>query len=94
MRRGLYRHYDLVVMQNGKEVDLPRAVSDPGPISDKDFTALKPGEKVTHELTKFATVLDRLPPGEYTAAVRFWQNPFESYKTRFLSPEVKFKIEK
>ena len=47
-------YYDLEVTDSEKVVDLPRAISDPGPISDKDFVALKPGEAVTVHLSDFA----------------------------------------
>jgi hypothetical protein len=86
-------YFDLEVSQNGKQVSVPRAISDPGPITDDDFATLKPGEKMTHKLTRFAAALDRLPAGEYTAVVRFWR-PDEPYKKAYASSEAKLKIEK
>jgi hypothetical protein len=86
-------YYDLQVYQDGKQVSLPRAISDPGPITDDDFATLKPGEKITHDLTRFAPALDRLPAGEYTAFVRFWR-PGEPPKKAYASSEAKFKIKK
>jgi hypothetical protein len=86
-------YFDLEVSQNGKRVSVPRSISDPGPITDDDFATLKPGEKVTHKLTRFAAALDRLPAGEYTAVVRFWR-PGDSSEKAYASSEAKFKIEK
>lgn len=47
---------------------------------------MKPGEKVTFELTRFAAALGMLPPGQYQARVRFWQDPFQPATTGLLSP--------
>src|SRR5438067_221014 len=57
-------YYDLAVTQGGKLVDMPRMISDPGPPIEQDFLELKPGEKVTFELTRFASGLGWLPPGK------------------------------
>jgi hypothetical protein len=86
-------YFDLEVTRDGKPVDLPRAISDPGPISDKDFVTLPVGEKVTYELTRFATAFEKLPPGEYKARVRFWR-PSQGREKSYLSPEAPFKVEK
>jgi hypothetical protein len=92
-RRDLqHTYYDLEVTDGEKVVDLPRAISDPGPISDRDFVALKPGEAVTVHLSDFAPALERLPPGRYKARVRFWQDPYKSRKTSFLSPPAEFVV--
>jgi len=87
-------YYDLQVTAGDKAVDLPRGISDPGPISAKDFVTLKAGEAVTLELSRFALALERLPPGRYKARVRFWQDPYESSATSFLSPPVEFVVQK
>jgi hypothetical protein len=86
-------YFDLEVTRDGKPVDLPRAISDPGPISDKDFVTLPAGEKATYELTRFATAFEKLPAGEYKARVRFWR-PSEGHEKSYLSPEAPFKVEK
>jgi hypothetical protein len=85
-------YYDLEVTQGGKTVDIPRAISDPGPIVEKDYLSLKPGEKVTFELTRFAAALGKLPAGTYQARVRFWQDPFQSAKTAVFSPYAEFVV--
>jgi hypothetical protein len=86
-------YFDLEVTHDGKTVNLPRAISDPGPISDDDFVTLQPGKKETHELTRFAAALNQLPAGAYSARVRFWR-PEERFEKSYLSPEAKFTIEK
>jgi hypothetical protein len=86
-------YFDLEVTRDGKRVSVPRAISDPGPITDDDFVTLQPGQKVTYELTKFASGLHLLPPGDYKAAVRFWR-PGAGFEKSYLSPEATFTIEK
>ena len=87
-----HTYYELRVTQGGKPVNLPVAVSDPGPVTDKDFLSLAPGRSLTFQLTSFPMPLDRLAPGTYTASVLFWQDPYRSQKTSFPSPEVKFTV--
>jgi hypothetical protein len=88
-RRDLqHTYYDLEVTQEGKPVNLPRAISDPGPVMDDDYLLLKPGAMVTFELSRFPFELEWLPRGRYQARVRFWQNPSQSYTTSFYSPAV------
>ena len=85
-------YYDLEVTQGGKAVDVPRAISDPGPLGEKDFLNLKAGEKVTFELTRFAAALGRLPPGAYRARVRLWQDPLQPATSAFFSPYAEFTV--
>jgi hypothetical protein len=85
-------YYDLVVTQMGKVVDIPRAISDPGPIGEKDFRNLKASEKVTFELSRFAAALEKLPPGKYKARVRFWQDPCQPATSAYFSPYAEFTV--
>jgi hypothetical protein len=85
-------YYDLEVTQGGKTVDIPRIISDPGPIGEKDFVILKPGEVVTFELSRFATSLESLLPGKYQARVRFWQDSLKSFRTSFFGPAAEFVV--
>jgi hypothetical protein len=87
-----HTYCDLEVLRNSKVVFVPRAISDPGPISDADTFILKPGDKAMFELTSFASAWDRLPPGKYRARVRFWQDPLQSSKTSVYSPEAPFEV--
>lgn len=85
-------YYSLEVRRGGRAVDIPRQISDPGPIGENDFLTLKPGETVTFELTRFAVVLERLLPGKYQARIRFWQDPFQPGKSAFFSPYADFTV--
>jgi hypothetical protein len=85
--------YDLEVTQGGKEVDVPRIISDPGPIVENDFLELKPGEKVSFELTRFPSMFGMLPVGFYQARVRFWQVPYEPGQTFLYSSYAEFTVQ-
>ncbi len=85
-------YFNLEVRQGGKPVSVPRAISDPGPVTDSDYVTLKPGESVTHELQRFASAWERLPAGKYTAVVRVW--PPGDREKSFFSSEAKFEISK
>jgi hypothetical protein len=86
-------YYDLKVTRDGKAVNVPRAISDPGPTTDDDFVTLKPGDKVTYDLTRFAAALNQLPVGEYKATVRV-RRPDDPAGKSYLSSEAVFKIAK
>jgi hypothetical protein len=60
------------VTEHGQEVSVPRAISDPGPVSDADFLTLLPGQitKFQHDGSPYD--LQSLGPGEYTAVVTLW----------------------
>lgn len=86
-------YYDLVVSRDGRQiVDIPHAISDPGPVTDEDFITLKPGEQVVYELTRFAIGQAYLKPGDYTAAVRFWR-PGEPFDINRFSSRATFRVE-
>ena len=87
-------YYDLQVTQGDKVVSVVRAISDPGPIAEEDFLELKPGEKVTFQLTRFAAALESLLPSKYEARILFWQNPLLPAKTAYFSPSATFTVEK
>ena len=88
-------YYDLEIRRGKELVKLPRAISDPGPISDDDFTSLGAGAKLSFKLTRFALALEELPPGKYKARVQFWKDPFQTSKTCcYYSSEAEFTFEK
>src|SRR5947209_7104130 len=88
-------YYDLEIRRGKELVKLPRAISDPGPISDDDFTSLGAGAKLSFKLTRFALALEELPPGKYKARVQFWKDPFQTSKTScYYSSEAEFTVEK
>ena len=86
-------YYDLEVSQDGRVlVDIPRMISDPGPVQENDFLDLKPGEKLELEFTRFAVGLQFLPPGEYQARIRFRQYPLQLSNSDFFSPYAGFTV--
>src|SRR5262245_8199677 len=85
-------YYDLEVTRGGTFVDMPRMISDPGPVVEEDFLELKPGEEVSYELTSFASGLAWLVPGEYQARVRFWQDPSAPLEKDLFSPCAEFTV--
>jgi hypothetical protein len=87
-------YYDLVVTKEGKPLELGRAISDPGPIPEESFLALKPGKKVTFEFSRYAVAVHSLPPGKYQAQIRLWQDPYKSHTTAIMSPATTFVVEK
>ncbi len=85
-------YYDLEVMQDGQVLMLPRAISDPGPTSDEDYITLGPGKTVVLRFTWFAVAVHSLPPGDYEARIRFWQDPSKSHETAVFSPAASFTV--
>jgi hypothetical protein len=83
---------ELVITQGGRAVELPRAISDPGPICENDFLTLKPGESATFEFTRYAVGTPYLPPGEYQASLRYWQGP-RLFMGAVMSPTVTLRVE-
>jgi hypothetical protein len=71
-------YYDLEVMKDGQPLMLPRAISDPGPLSDEDYITLEAGRTVIFRFTWFALAVHNLPPGDYEARIRFFQEPAKS----------------
>jgi hypothetical protein len=89
-----HTYYELIVIQKGKPIKLPDAISDPGPISDTDYVTIRPGATKVFTLSSFPIALEKLPPGTYKAYVLFWQNPYQSHTTRYKSQDATFTIRK
>jgi len=89
-----HTYYDLVVSKGGKPVDVPRAISDPGPVSNADWLEIPPGGTKTFVLSKFPNQFEALPPGVYEAYVDFWRDPYQSHDTAYKSPMSKFTVTK
>jgi hypothetical protein len=86
-------YYDLVITKDGKEVLLPRAISDPGPFSNADYLTLQAGKKALFTFSRYAVAVQYLAPGKYEARVRFWQDP-RSHTTPVMSPVAIFTVVK
>lgn len=89
-----HTYYNVVVAQKGKPISGFRAISDPGPVSETDWIEIPPGTTRTFPLTNFPDAFDQLPSGSYEAFVEFWQNPYESHKTRYTSNSATITIKK
>jgi hypothetical protein len=83
-------YFELVIVQDGRVVDLPTVISDPGPISNADYLVLNPGERLDVRRLSYKRVAERLAAGEYAAFVLFWRNPEEAHTSRCRSSEVRF----
>jgi hypothetical protein len=59
----------LLVTADGKDVDVPTIIFDPGPVFDADYTELKKGEQMRFEHDGSPRVLSELLPGTYSAVV-------------------------
>ena len=57
------------VTRNGKEIDVPITISDPGPTSDSAYELLMPDQRVSFEHRGTPFLLAKLPPGDYSATV-------------------------
>jgi|SRR4051812_34417539 hypothetical protein len=87
-----HTYYKLVVTKDGKPVDIPRAISDPGPVSDKDWAEIPSGGMKNFVLSNFPDQFETLPPGKYEAYVHFWRDPYQSHDTAYKSPMAKFTV--
>jgi hypothetical protein len=83
-------YFELFIVKDGRVVDLPIVISDPGPILDADYLELKPGERLEVRELSYKRAAERLAAGEYSAFVLFWLNPQEAPTSRCRSSEVRF----
>lgn len=89
-----HTYFNLVILKEGKPVDVPRAISDPGPVSDSDWLEIPPGRTKTFSLTNFPDRFEALPIGVYVAYIDFWRDPYQSHATAYQSPRARFTITK
>jgi hypothetical protein len=87
-------YFEVIVLQHGRPVETPIAISDPGPLSAGDFFDLRPGERTTLQHLSYARALDELRPGEYEAVVLVWRDPMEPPTTRCRSKAARFTVKK
>lgn len=85
-------YFELFIVKDGRVVDLPTVISDPGPISNEDYLVLNPGERLDVRRLSYKRLAERLAAGEYKAFVLFWQNPEEASTSRCRSSEVRFLV--
>ncbi len=87
-------YFELVVLNGGRLIEIPVAISDPGPLSGSDFFELHPGQEATIERLSYTRELTTLPPGDYEAAVLVWRDPMQPSATRCRSKGARFKVQK
>jgi hypothetical protein len=87
-------YFELEVLSAETVVDLPRAICDPGPVSDSDFFSIKAGQ--TEQLLLSESCLDfhQVKPGPYRARVLLWLDPYASAQTRCRSEDASFTVQK
>ncbi len=70
-------YYGLVIRtKRGDTPDLPRVISDPGPISDEDYFVLQPGGTAQMPVSS-PLALEALRTGLYVAHVVVWVDPLQ-----------------
>lgn len=70
VRNDLRDNYARIrVTRNGKDIDVPILISDPGPTSDSAYQLLAPAQRVSFEHRGTPFLLGKLPPGDYSATV-------------------------
>ncbi|HET9384034.1 MAG TPA: hypothetical protein VFO67_02725 [Gemmatimonadales bacterium] len=85
-------YFELFIVQDGRVVELPIVIADPGPISDADYVVLKPGERLDVRGLSYKRAAERLAAGTYSAFVLFWLNPLEAPASRCRSSDVRFVV--
>jgi hypothetical protein len=70
-RTDLRHNYaQLIITQNGTRAEVPRFISDPGPVTERDYALLNPGDNMTFDHDGLPYDLRGLSPGIYSAVVR------------------------
>lgn len=89
-----HTYYEIIFEQNERELkDLPRAISDPGPVEATDFFVLLSGAIVEAQLTT-PTDLSVLLGGQYSAHVRITLDPFSERVPKCRSARTSFTVTK
>ena len=87
-------YYEIIFEQNERALrDLPRAISDPGPVQASDFFALSPGATIETTLSTTAD-LSTVPAGSYSAYVRITFDPFGEQIPKCRSARTSFTVNK
>lgn len=56
-------YFELFVIQGTRVIDVPVAISDPGPLSSSDWLEIRPGARVEFRRVSYKRALEKLPPG-------------------------------
>jgi hypothetical protein len=86
-------YYEIIVEQNERPLrDVPRAISDPGPVQEADFFVLSPGATVETPLTTKVDV-SAVPAGLYSAFVRINFDPLSTQIPECRSARISFTVD-
>jgi hypothetical protein len=86
-------YYELEVSKGKIPMLLRRAIADPGPVGAEDYLTLAPGKSASFEFTRYVQNVNALTPGQYSARIRFWQDPLQPRTTAISSPSATFNVE-
>jgi hypothetical protein len=85
-------YYELVFERNGRQFkNVPRVISDPGPIAPADFFLLPPSAHFEVPLSS-TLELTALPAGRYSAYVRITLDPFATALPKCSSAAAPFTV--
>jgi hypothetical protein len=85
-------YYEIVLERNQRVIkDVPRAISDPGPINATDFFALAPGNKFEGPLSS-SLDLSALPGGEYSIHADIAVDPLATPVLKCSSARTRFTV--
>jgi hypothetical protein len=76
--------------KEGKE--MPRAISDPLPVTVADWLEVAPEEARTFLLNRFPQDLKSLRSGSYEACIRFWRDSYTSSTNAYDSAKATFTV--
>jgi hypothetical protein len=82
-----------IFLKNGNHFKYMTAISDPGPVGDRDFVKLSPGEELSINLANPNIDPNDLKPGKYEVYVIFRPDPY-SFAKKYRSQKVGFIVKK
>jgi hypothetical protein len=63
----------VVIREGSRTVELPRTISDPGPLSDAAYRSIGPHQSQVVRLNWLPNAINQLKPGQYIATVEYWE---------------------
>jgi hypothetical protein len=81
----------VVRTQKGKEPDLSRVISDPGPVNSGDYGSLEPDASIEIQITT-PMLLEELRKDSYKAHVVVWPDPYRK-ESRCRSTATAFRVQ-
>ena len=81
------------IRQGGAKVNLPRFISDPGPISDDAYQPIAPHQSAVVRIHSIPAAVHLLTPGEYTAVVQY-REPLRTPDSEVVDASASFVVRK